>query len=247
MGAGTTIDLGENHPLLPAARGIRADPAKQWRLSVIEGKPAECQLNAGWIVPAEYRNVRTEIEASSRGDSQVLQFISQADGAQFLAHPGVQGRTADRVGIAPARRAVLQRHGWIERADPDVGSPRRVRHRAPFEPGFGHVDRMPVIKTPGGHIDACMPIAHRCRHAMPGVRVPTAVPGLLNRIAVCPGHHPRSSRDHRNSPGEGRGWLPPRPAQRRPEAGAQARRRAGLPWNRSGRYRSASVDVPVRR
>ena len=70
------------------------------------------------------------------------------------------------VGRFPAEGAILERHGWIERAEPHARTPAGARIRSVFEVGLGEIDRILVVTVPGRGLD--MRREHLTQRLVPG-------------------------------------------------------------------------------
>jgi hypothetical protein len=106
--ARTIVDFREDHALLATTVGIGADTPEQRCLPIVQREAAQRDDHARRIVPAEYRGACAVVEAAAVRDAQVLEFIADANRAQLFAHPGVQRRAVDGVGVGPAGGAMLQ-------------------------------------------------------------------------------------------------------------------------------------------
>ena len=125
------------------------ETAEERRLPVIDGPAAKRQQQAGVVVVVVETADETEVTraillAAEPGDGRF-----GADGPEFLAEPGIDRRSAQRVRARPARRAILERDRRIKSAELGAPAPRVRREWAPVEIHLRHVERIVVVVAVG--------------------------------------------------------------------------------------------------
>ena len=141
--AGAIVDLVEQLLLRERRIGLRrADPAEQRGLAIVEREAVRAEHGAGRIVPAEHRGGQLQVE--SRGRVRVPNQSTWPSRPMVRISSPIQRadrRRRDRVGRFPAERAVLERHRWIERAEPHARAQAGARIGPVLEIGLGEIDR----------------------------------------------------------------------------------------------------------
>src|SRR5262245_32250614 len=83
---------------------------EQRRLAIVYRPPALEQQHAARVVPPVQAGHHAEVERSLRSCPAVRRRELEPDGADFLTHPRVDGRRAQRVDALPADAAILERY-----------------------------------------------------------------------------------------------------------------------------------------
>ena len=128
----------------------RASEATEQRRGPVGQREAPIgDQHARGVVPAIGRADQRNIAGQAAVRAQPAGFEFGADRAQFLAHPGVDGRRGQRVDAAPAGPAILEGCRQVKGANLELPADRSGGERPVTEPELAGVERVAVVVAIG--------------------------------------------------------------------------------------------------
>ena len=125
--------------------GRRAQGAEQRRRPVGEAPTAQPDQYAGRIVPAVHGPHQRHIAEIAARSAEPARLHLGAQGAELLAHPGIDGGWRDRVDVGPTDAAILHRYRHEEGAGARAPAYRAGRKRPHVHIAFAHVGGIAIV------------------------------------------------------------------------------------------------------